>query len=73
MVHNVSISLAPECTIVEDFVVTEGHPNRELILSRTCLKRYNYDLLESRDHVALTCNDKNFFIPIVSDINRTVA
>ena len=72
MVHNVSISLAPECTIVEDFVVTEDHPNRELILSRTCLRRYNYDLLESRDHVALTCNDKNFFIPIVSDINRTV-
>jgi hypothetical protein len=66
MVYNVTITLGPECTIVEDFVVIEGHPHRELILSRTCLKRYNYDLLESREHMAITCNGKHYFIPIIS-------
>ncbi|GET52870.1 hypothetical protein GLOIN_2v1790588 [Rhizophagus irregularis DAOM 181602=DAOM 197198] len=42
----------------------------EIGLSRTCLKRYNYDVHESREHIALTCNEKNVFIPIVSDVNR---
>jgi Aspartyl protease len=64
VVYNVSITLAPECTIIEDFVIIEGHPNRELILSRTCLKRYNYDLLESREHLAITCDSKHYFIPM---------
>ncbi|GET63064.1 hypothetical protein GLOIN_2v1790588 [Rhizophagus irregularis DAOM 181602=DAOM 197198] len=44
--------------------------HREIGLSRTCLKRYNYDVHESREHIALTCNEKNVFIPIVSDVNR---
>ncbi|GET51583.1 hypothetical protein GLOIN_2v1790588 [Rhizophagus irregularis DAOM 181602=DAOM 197198] len=44
--------------------------HREIGLSRTCLKRYNYDVHESREHIALTCNEKNGFIPIVSDVNR---
>jgi hypothetical protein len=69
MVYDVPITLAPGCTIVEDFVVIEGHSHRELILSRTCLKRYNYDLLESREHMAITCNGKHYFIPIIS-MNR---
>ncbi|GET66464.1 hypothetical protein GLOIN_2v1790588 [Rhizophagus irregularis DAOM 181602=DAOM 197198] len=42
----------------------------EIGLSRTCLKRYNYDVHESREHVALTCDGKNVFIPIVPDVNR---
>jgi hypothetical protein len=75
IVHDISITLAPDCIITEDFVVIEGHPHRELILSRTCLKRYNYDLLESRKHMAITCDssnrsggtdEKNYFIPLVS-------
>lgn len=65
MVYNISIELIPGCTIVEDFVVIENYPKQELILSRTCLKRYNYDLLESRRHMAITCNEKNYFIPII--------
>ena len=69
MVYDVPITLAPGCTIVENFVIIENHPRRELILSRTCLKRFNYDLLESRKHLAITCDDKDFFIPIV-DIVR---
>ncbi|GET54512.1 hypothetical protein GLOIN_2v1790588 [Rhizophagus irregularis DAOM 181602=DAOM 197198] len=44
--------------------------HREIGLNRTCLKRYNYDVHESREHIALTCNEKNVFIPIVSDVNR---
>ncbi|GET66068.1 hypothetical protein GLOIN_2v1790588 [Rhizophagus irregularis DAOM 181602=DAOM 197198] len=44
--------------------------HREIGLSRTCLKRYNYDVHESREHIALTCNEKNVFILIVSDVNR---
>ncbi|GBC31232.2 hypothetical protein GLOIN_2v1790588 [Rhizophagus irregularis DAOM 181602=DAOM 197198] len=44
--------------------------HREIGLSRTCLKRYNYNVHESREHIALTCNEKNVFIPIVSDVNR---
>ncbi|GET62505.1 hypothetical protein GLOIN_2v1790588 [Rhizophagus irregularis DAOM 181602=DAOM 197198] len=44
--------------------------HREIGLSQTCLKRYNYDVHESREHIALTCNEKNVFIPIVSDVNR---
>ncbi|GET66501.1 hypothetical protein GLOIN_2v1781358 [Rhizophagus irregularis DAOM 181602=DAOM 197198] len=44
--------------------------HREIGLSRTCLKRYNYDVHESREHIAFTCNEKNVFIPIVSDVNR---
>ncbi|GET50444.1 hypothetical protein GLOIN_2v1790588 [Rhizophagus irregularis DAOM 181602=DAOM 197198] len=42
----------------------------EIGLSQTCLKCYNYDVHESREHIALTCNEKNVFIPIVSDVNR---
>ncbi|GET61002.1 hypothetical protein GLOIN_2v1781358 [Rhizophagus irregularis DAOM 181602=DAOM 197198] len=44
--------------------------NREVGLSRTCLKRYNYDVHESREHIAFTCDGKNVFIPIVPDANR---
>lgn len=70
MIYNISITLAPGCTIVEDFIIIEGHLHKELILSRTCLKRYNYDLLESRKHLAITCDDKDFFIPIVNIIRE---
>ena len=67
---SVLIELAPGCVIEEDLVGV-NYPYREIGLSRTCLRRYNYDVHESRDHIALTCNGKNFFIPIVPDVNRT--
>ncbi|CAB4411661.1 unnamed protein product [Rhizophagus irregularis] len=70
MVKGVSIQLTPECVITEDLAVLDGYKHREIGLSRTCLKRYNYDVHESREHVALTCDGKNVFIPIVPDINR---
>lgn len=70
MVKDVSIQLTPECVITEDLAVLDGYKYREIGLSRTCLKRYNYDVHESREHVALTCNGKNVFIPIVPDANR---
>ncbi|CAB4440335.1 unnamed protein product [Rhizophagus irregularis] len=70
MVKSVSIQLTPECVITEDLAVLDGYKHREIGLSRTCLKRYNYDVHESREHVALTCGGKNVFIPIVPDINR---
>lgn len=67
---NVCITVAPGCNIYEDFAVITEYPYREVLLSRTCLRRYNYDLLESRKHVALTCDGKDFFIPIIPDENR---
>lgn len=70
MVKGVSIVLAPDCMITEDLAVLDGYKHREIGLSRTCLKRYNYDVHESREHIALTCDGKNVFIPIVPDMNR---
>ncbi|CAB4432354.1 unnamed protein product [Rhizophagus irregularis] len=67
MVKDVLIKLTPECVITEDLAVLDGYKYREIGLSRTCLKRYNYDVHESREHVALTCD---VFILIVPDINR---
>jgi hypothetical protein len=70
MVKGVSIQLTPECVITENLAVLDGYKHREIGLSRTCLKRYNYDVHESREHIALTCDGKNVFIPIVPDANR---
>ncbi|CAB4403154.1 unnamed protein product [Rhizophagus irregularis] len=70
MVKSVSIQLTPECVITEDLAVLDGYKHREIGLSRTCLKRYNYDVHESREHVTLTCDGKNVFILIVPDVNR---
>jgi len=63
---NVLIELQTGCIIKEDLAVV-NYPYQEIGLSRTCLRRYNYDIHESRKHIALTCNEKNFFIPIVPD------
>lgn len=70
IVRDLLIELAPGCVIKEDPVVIKDYPYREIGLSRACLRRYNYDVLESRGHIPLTCNGKNFFIPIVPDKNR---
>ncbi|GES77967.1 hypothetical protein GLOIN_2v1781358 [Rhizophagus clarus] len=71
IIKNVSIKLLPGCIIKEDLVVLKGYKHREIGLSRICLKRYNYDIHESRKHIALTCNNKDYFIPIILDANRT--
>ncbi|GBB93000.1 hypothetical protein RclHR1_20990004 [Rhizophagus clarus] len=68
IVKNVSIELLPGCIIKEDLVVLKGYKHREIGLSRTCLKRYNYDIHESRKYIALTCNN---IVPIIPDANRT--
>ncbi|GBC39590.2 hypothetical protein GLOIN_2v1790588 [Rhizophagus irregularis DAOM 181602=DAOM 197198] len=70
MVKGVSIKLTPDCVITENLAVLSNYKHKEIGLSRTCLKHYNYDVHESREHIALTCNEKNVFIPIVSDVNR---
>ncbi|PKY31156.1 hypothetical protein RhiirB3_448627, partial [Rhizophagus irregularis] len=70
MVKGVSIKLTPDCVITEDLAVLDGYKHRKIGLSQTCLKRYNYDVHESREHITLTCNGKNVFILIVSDVNR---
>ena len=63
---DVLLELQTGCVIKEDLAVV-NYPHQEIGLSRTCLRRYNYDIHESREHVALSCNGKNFFIPIVPD------
>ena len=70
VVKDVLVTIAPECTIKEDFAIIDNYPYREIGLSRNCLKKYNYDLHESRNHVAISCNNKNFFIPLIIDQNR---
>ncbi|GBC07222.1 hypothetical protein RclHR1_07310014 [Rhizophagus clarus] len=70
IVKNVLIELLPGCIIKDDLVVLKGYKHKEIGLSRACLKRYNYDVHESRKHIALTCNDKDYFIPIISDTNK---
>jgi hypothetical protein len=72
-IASATVVLAPGCIIKTDFAIIDDYHIREIILGRPTLKhRYNYDLFESREHVAITCNGKNFFIPIVPDINRQV-
>ncbi|GBC00611.1 hypothetical protein RclHR1_39060002, partial [Rhizophagus clarus] len=71
IVKNVLIELLPGCIIKEDLIVLKGYKHREIGLSRACLKRYNYDVHESRKHIALTCNNSDYFIPIIPDANRT--
>ncbi|CAB4429866.1 unnamed protein product [Rhizophagus irregularis] len=70
MVKGVLIKLTSECVIIEDLAVLDEYKHREIGLSRTCLKRYNYDVHKSRKHVTLTCGGKNIFIPIVPNANR---
>ena len=71
-IASADVILAPGCIIKTDFAIIDDYPVREIILGRPTLRQYNYDLFESREHVAITCNGKNFFIPIVPDINRQV-
>ncbi|GBB92508.1 hypothetical protein RclHR1_20170008 [Rhizophagus clarus] len=75
IVKNVSIDLSSpqsgSCIIKEDLVVLKGYKHREIGLSRACLRRYNYDIHESRKHIALTCNNKDYFVPIIPNANRT--
>jgi hypothetical protein len=63
------IELQAGCVVKEDLAVV-NYKYREIGLSRPCLRGYNYDVHESREHIALTCDGKNFFIPIVPDVNR---
>lgn len=70
IVKNVSIELAPGCVIKDDLVVLKGYKHREIGLSRACLRRYNYDVLESRKFIILTHDETNYSIPIVPDANR---
>ena len=65
-----SITLASGCVVEIEPIVIDGYPIREIILGRPTLRRYNYDLHESRRHMVITCNEENFFIPIVPDKNR---
>ena len=69
-ITNASITLASGFVIETEPIVIDDYPIREIILGRSTLRRYNYDLHESRRHMAITCNEKNFFIPIVPDKNR---
>src|SRR5436853_1213983 len=51
-----SIKLASGCVIEIEPIVIDDYPIREIILERSTLRRYNYDLHESRKHMVITCN-----------------
>jgi hypothetical protein len=70
IVKKVKINLAPGCTITDNFAVIANYPYRELILNRTRLREYNYDLFESRKHMAITCDGKDLFISIIPARNE---
>lgn len=65
-----TVFLGPVCKIETTFVIANNYSVPEIILGRSTLKKYNYDLFESKDHASITYNGKNFFIPIVPDKNR---
>jgi hypothetical protein len=65
-----TVTLTPGCSIKTTFIVSDDYPVPEIILGRTTLRRYNYDLFESREHAIVSCDGKDFFIPIVPDKNR---
>ena len=65
-----TVFLTPHCKIETVFVIADDYPVPEIILGRSTLKKYNYDLFESKDHASISYNGKNFFIPIVPDKNR---
>ena len=65
-----TVTLTPGCSIKTTFIVSDVHDIPEIILGRTTLKQYNYDLFESREHAIISCDGKDFFIPIVPDKNR---
>lgn len=67
---DVTLYLTPYCKIKTTCVIADDYPIPEIILGRSTLKKYNYDLFESKDHASISYNGKNFFIPIVPDKNR---
>ena len=67
---NATIFLTPKCKIETTFAIADNYLLPEVILGRATLKKYNYDLFESRDHAIISYDGKNFFIPIVPDKNR---
>ena len=71
MARDTLVELQAGCAIKEDIAVVDDYSYQEIGLSRPCLRRYNYDVLESREHIPLTCDGKNFFIPIVPDVNQS--
>src|SRR5271154_4515309 len=59
MIRNILITLAPGCIIKEDFVIIDNYLYKEIELSQTCLRHYNYDLYEFREYVTFTYNENN--------------
>ncbi|CAH1768394.1 12810_t:CDS:2, partial [Entrophospora sp. SA101] len=59
----VSINLIPGCSLRGKFVIVE-HPKFLLAFSNPLLDKYNYDLLASKCELKVTCDGKDFFIPI---------
>ena len=51
--RNISVELTHGYIINDDFAVISGYKHREIALSRNCLKRYNYFVDESREHIGL--------------------
>ena len=63
VVHNLPITLAPECTIYEDFVVVK-YSKPMLIFSNSLLKKYRCAIDWDRDELKLHHNGKDFTIPV---------
>src|SRR3954449_1932395 len=60
---NLPITLAPECTIYEDFVVVK-YSKPMLIFSNSLLKKYRCVIDWNKDELKLHYNGKDFTIPV---------
>ena len=63
VVHNLPITLAPGCTIYEDFVVVK-YSKPMLIFSNSLLKKYRCAIDWDKDELKLHHNGKDFTIPV---------
>jgi predicted secreted protein len=63
VVHNLPITLAPGCTIYEDFVVVR-YSKPMLIFSNSLLKKYGCAIDWNKDELKFHHNRKDFIIPV---------
>jgi len=63
VVHNLPITLAPECTIYEDFVIVDYY-KLTLIFSNQLLKKYGCAVDWNTNELKIPFNGKDYIIPV---------
>ena len=63
VIHKLPITLAPECTIYEDFIVVK-HSKLMLIFSNSLLKKYKCAIDWDKNEFKISHNGKDIIIPV---------